>query len=166
MRVLHGISAIFIFTLLIVGSYMVDLPISPEKTQIYNMHKSFGLIALLIFTIRIIVRCYSHLPTLPDGIKSFEVKLSKIVTFMLYSCMIIMPLSGYIMNSAGSHDINFINSGHIVPNLIDPDPAIGSFAWHTHGYTAFIFELIIALHIVGAIKHLLVERINVFKRMI
>ena len=45
---LHWLMAILIFGLLALGFYMHDLPLSPQKLQLYSWHKWAGVTAFLL----------------------------------------------------------------------------------------------------------------------
>ena len=154
-----------IISLLIVGNYMTTLPGGDEKLQIYTMHKSFGMIILGLVLIRLIVRLRSAVPNLPEGIKPFDAKLSSIAVFLLYCGMLMMPLSGYVMSMAGNRGINFLGMFQL-PNLIGTHPNLATLAWQAHGIIGASLATLILLHIVGSLKHLVVDKINIFKRMI
>jgi len=166
MRIMHWMVSVMIIILLCAGTYMVSLPSGPEQLQIFTMHKSFGLIAFMLILIRIAARLSSPVPPLPTTINLAERKLASSTSGLLYACMLLMPLSGYAMSMSAGYGINFLNTGHMVPDLIGPNTAIYPIAKETHAIVAAVLTSLIALHIIGAIKHLLVEKVNLFKRMI
>ena len=49
LRVLHWLTAVTIMGLLVIGFYMADIdPDAPNKYELYPLHKSFGMLALLL----------------------------------------------------------------------------------------------------------------------
>lgn len=166
MRIMHWTVSVMIITLLCVGTYMTDLPYGDEKLQIYTMHKSFGLITFILILIRIAARLSSDVPALPSAIKPMEAKIASWTVALFYLCMVLMPLSGYIMSMAGGRGINFLGTGHMVPDLIGIYPDFANIAGRAHGVVAVVLTSLIALHIIGAIKHLVIDKMNLFKRMI
>lgn len=166
MRIMHWLVSGLIITLLSVGTYMKGLPMSEEKWQIYNMHKSFGLITLAFIVLRVVIRINSKIPAIPVAIPALQANVARFVQFMLYVSILIMPISGYVMAMASGHGINFMNSGHMVINIIAEDLQLASLAQKTHEIVAISLAILLSLHIAGSIKHLLWEKINLFKRMI
>ena len=51
-KTLHWLMAILLFGLLALGFYMHDLPLSPEKLQLYSWHKWAGVTAFLLVAFR------------------------------------------------------------------------------------------------------------------
>lgn len=50
---IHWITALLICGLLFVGFYMVDMAYSEDKLALYALHKSFGLLVLLMVFVRV-----------------------------------------------------------------------------------------------------------------
>lgn len=159
-KLFHWIMALLIIGLLYVGLYMSDLPDSPDKFVLYGLHKSFGIIALGLVTLRIIWRLATVTPNLPDTLL-----LSKLSAPVLYLAMLTMPISGIIMSQAGGHPISIFNT-FMVPPFIDTNPDLGKLAWQIHGYAGKVFIALICLHILAALYHQLILKNNLLGRMI
>ena len=74
LRTLHWTMALIIIAMIFSGWYMVSLDpkIASNKYIIYNIHKSFGVIIILLLLARIITRLSTTIPALPIGIKNIE----------------------------------------------------------------------------------------------
>ncbi|MEM1161453.1 MAG: cytochrome b/b6 domain-containing protein, partial [Pseudomonadota bacterium] len=96
--------------------------------------------------------------------------------FSLYLLMFALPLSGWLMSSAspfndeGAYPIQIKN---MVFGLFEmPDPfqpgseELSKFFGAVHFYTGLGLTLILGAHIAGALKHAIVERDGVMRRMI
>jgi len=55
-KALHWLMAALLFGLLGIGFYMHDLPLSPEKLQLYSWHKWAGVTAFLLVAFRLFWR--------------------------------------------------------------------------------------------------------------
>ena len=64
-KALHWLMAILLFGLLALGFYMHDLPLSPEKLQLYSWHKWAGVSAFLLVLVRLGWRVKHIPPALP-----------------------------------------------------------------------------------------------------
>lgn len=159
-RLFHWVVALVIIGMLYVGLQMVDMPDSPDKFALYGLHKSFGIIALSLITLRLIWRLATLTPDLPD--RMFVSRLSAPV---LYLAMITMPLSGIVMSQAGGHPIS-VFGWFTVPTFIEKNEALGKLAWQLHGLAGKIFIGLICLHILAALYHQLVLKNNLLGRMI
>ncbi|MBV2234037.1 MAG: cytochrome b/b6 domain-containing protein, partial [Sterolibacterium sp.] len=62
---IHWLMALAIFVIVPLGAYMHDLPLSPDKLQLYSYHKSLGACILLLLIIRLIWRVMHQPPALP-----------------------------------------------------------------------------------------------------
>lgn len=62
---LHWLMAFLIIGLLILGLYMVELPISLQKLKLYGWHKEYGLLVLFLFFLRLSWRILNTTPELP-----------------------------------------------------------------------------------------------------
>ncbi len=165
LRIIHWLMAIIIISLLISGFTKGYLP-KEFKGDFYFYHKSFGMIALFLIFLRIIVKSktYKIDPKLPEQLGKSNIIMAKIGWFFLYLFMILMPLSGYIATDAGDYSLSIF--GWQFPDLIEKNKPLGRFAWETHETLPWFFVAIISLHILGSLKHYFLDKINLFKRMI
>lgn len=164
MRILHWVMAAIMLTLLGVGLWMTSLPNDyPGKYDIYALHKSFGVVALILIVTRLIVRFNTKIPKLPSAINKWEARLSDIVLVLLYICMVLQPLSGYVMSDLTGHKVAFFSLS--IPLIFPKDQQLGMLFVKLHTIIGYGLIALFVLHLAGAIKHLLVERINLFRRM-
>lgn len=143
---------------------MSDLPTDyPDKFYYYGMHKSFGLVALLFVIFRLSVRMRAAVPKLPAKISNRDANIAALTVGLLYFAMLAMPLSGFLMSDFGDYTVSFF--GVELPGFFDKNLQMSGFFRSSHGYIAYALIVVISLHVLGSIKHLLVEKVNIFKRM-
>jgi cytochrome b561 len=53
-KLFHWLIAIAIISLITVGFIMSDMPPSPDKYELYGMHKASGVIVLMLVTLRVL----------------------------------------------------------------------------------------------------------------
>ena len=165
---LHWLLALLILCLMTVGFTMTDLPKGPDSPRgmVFNWHKTFGMIAGLLILYRYWWRSKNPPPILPPEVPQWEVRLANVSHRLLYACMFIMPISGYL----GS---NFHPKGYGVKlfNAIElpawgwPSEELYAIFNTTHKTVAVALAALITLHIVAAFKHL-VSGSDVFRRMV
>lgn len=160
----HWSIALLILGLIVVGLYMESLPSSPDKYEIYGLHKSFGLMVLWLAGLRIIWRSFNKQPTPHATHKTWERTLSKIIHFFLYVAMIGMPLTGWLMSSAGGHGVSFF--GLDMPALMNKDADFGKLMNNTHRLLSYALIGAVLLHAAGALKHHFIDRDNTLIRMV
>jgi cytochrome b561 len=164
MRIAHWLLAVLIIGALTVGFIMTDMDATnPLKRELYGMHKSFGMLILALVTIRFGIRLVSKIPPYPKELKRRDILLSHAVVVLLYCLMFIMPVSGYIMSTAGGYGVKFF--GISVPSLISKDLALSNFARLLHNYAGYIFATAIILHLLGTLKHYFIEKVNLLERL-
>jgi cytochrome b561 len=172
-KALHWLMALIIITLIAVGIYMADLPRDTQEQKEYafqfiSLHKSFGVLALVLIIVRLLWLRLSPAPTLPDAFAGGERKLIKGLQGLLYLLMILLPLSGYLMSNAGGYPIHFFGFGEL-PALIGKSKEFGEFAHEAHELMGFGMLLVVVLHAVGALKHRLKDKggeTDILKRML
>jgi len=72
LRLVHWLMAI-------AGWYMTGLaPEDESRPDFYHFHKSFGVLLLFLFIVRILLRIFTKIPALPETIRPVEKKLSHI----------------------------------------------------------------------------------------
>src|SRR5689334_24520793 len=120
MRVLHWLIALLIVGQIAMGLIMtrLDDAVPAKYQQLYPLHKSFGLLALLLIAIRLVVRFRHVLPALPNGLAVWEKYGAKIGHAALYVLMFAVPVFGYCMSSTytQSDGVNFF--GAMLPELL------------------------------------------------
>jgi cytochrome b561 len=132
-----------------------------------TLHKAVGLAILALALLRLGWRLGHRAPSLPDAIPRWERRLAGTVHFGLYGLMIAVPLAGWLFVSMApsSRPIDW-RGGEGVPELPLGTDDSAAFVWHeAHELTGFAFIALIALHLVGALRHLLVSRSGLVDRM-
>jgi cytochrome b561 len=152
-RILHWLMAVIIISLLAVGIYMTNfLPKdAANRMEIYNLHKSFGVLALILIAVRIINRAVFTAPALPETINRFEQKLAHLVHILLYVLMIVVPVSGYLMSNSFGYPVKLFSIE--MPFLIEQNFELGKIFHEIHEIAPYVLIAILVLHISGAVKH-------------
>ncbi|GJL85550.1 MAG: cytochrome b561 [Micavibrio sp.] len=163
-RGFHWTSALIVLALLSLGFYMAGLEYSPFKLQLYFWHKSFGILVLMLVTLRFCWRIYTEAPEPLASHKQWEKALSHIVHVLLYLGLITMPLSGWFMSSAGDFAASFFGLFDM-PDLVSKDEALFKFLRQVHTWGAYALIVAIGLHALGAIKHHLIDKDDTLTRM-
>lgn len=157
MRLLHWLMAFTILGIIASGWYMASLSKEVSyKYDIYPWHKSFGILVLLLVAIRIIVRLFSKVPELPKELPNHEKVLARLTHYSLYALMILVPLSGLTMSDAGGHDLFLF--GIPLPEFMEDNKELAGTLHTIHSYIPYAFLAVIALHIVGALKHRFMDK--------
>ncbi|MCC7304690.1 MAG: cytochrome b/b6 domain-containing protein [Alphaproteobacteria bacterium] len=159
----HWIMAILILMMLAMGFKMVQIPPGPDKLWVVMLHKSLGLLILMLACGRLLWRLASPRPDPTPTLKWWEDSLARIVHALLYVAFFAMPLSGWVMSSAGRYPVLFF--GIEMPRIAPQSRAIMEIAREIHDTAAFVLIGLLALHFAGALKHHFIDRDATLKRM-
>lgn len=162
---IHWIMAGLMIFLLFLGISMMEIDPSPAKWQAYGLHKALGILVLALVVIRILWKLTAGKPAPIDTHQKWERALSHLIHGLLYLGMIGMPLSGWVMSSAGGHPISFFGLFE-VPPLVEKNPEIGKIARSIHDIAGTAIILAILFHFAGAAKHHIMDKDNTLMRMI
>ena len=162
---LHWLLVALVFALYGLGWYMVELPKgTPPVAYFYNLHKSIGLVAAVPIVWLICWRATHLVPPLPASMPRWKVRASKANHLLFYVCLVVMTLSGFIESNFTKYGIKFF--GYQLPVLGWEDKTIYYLFNRIHVYTSYLFTALIAVHIMAALQHLLLEKDGVFQRML
>jgi cytochrome b561 len=147
-KILHWIIAILIISLWCAGFSFDYLPKTPFKTYIVNTHKTIGVIVFFMVLIRVFIRI-SH------PVKSFQLPktiqlMGKLTHIILYTLIIFMPLSGWVMSTASQRMPNWF------PLFVPGVPSSKSLAqsmYTLHGYLAYTIAFFVLMHIGATLFH-------------
>lgn len=166
-RALHWLMALLIITLGLVGLYMADLPNSPQKVKIYALHKSFGLTVLALLLLRVAWRMADRRPE-DVPMPRWQALAARGVHVLLYVLMLVLPLSGWLYNSASGPLFKVKWFGlFTVPSLTDgADAQLKAMAHAVHEYGFYLLVLLLLAHVGGALKHHFIDRDATLARML
>lgn len=167
-RVIHWLMATIILFLLGLGIYMTKIlpKDSPNHLQVYELHKSFGVLVIALIVIRIINRFIKKAPPLPDTMPKYEQILAHLGHFGLYVLMIAVPLSGFLMSNSFGFAVKFF--GIELPLLLESNFDHGKIFAEAHELSAYALLGLMLAHVAAVIKHRFFDKPenDVLKRMI
>lgn len=124
---------------------------SENRMMIYSLHKSFGVVALILLSFRIINKFINKPPTLPQTMRKLEQNASHLGHILLYLLMFLVPISGYIMSNSYGHPVKLF--GLELPFLVEKDFNIGSIFSNAHFYFGYGLLIMVLIHIAAVVKH-------------
>lgn len=166
---LHWIVAILVLANLGLGYWADDLPRSPEKGYWFYWHKTIGLTVLWLVALRLLWRLTSLVPPLPPSTPAWQRIAAAGSHFLLYLALFAMPISGWIIHSAADSELALYGL-LAVPDLVAASgqqaERIGDIAGAVHYYLFITLAVLIGIHVLGALKHAIVDGDDVLKRML
>ena len=164
-KALHWLMAALLFGLLGIGFYMHDLPLSPEKLQLYSWHKWAGVTAFLLVAFRLFWRLAHRPPALPASMPKRMQFAAHAGHLLLYVLMIAIPLSGWLMSSAKGFQTVYFGVLPL-PDLVGKDKELGDLLKEAHEALNFGLLVLVGLHVAGALKHHLIDKDATLRRML
>jgi len=165
-RVFHWLSVIFILGLLTLGLWMRSLDYYHEYYhQAPQLHKSLGMLFTLIFIGRLLSRLYTAPPAQLSSHKAWEITLARFIHKLLYFCVALSLVSGYLLASADNRPISVFELFN-APIFFTPFKQQENWAGVLHEWGAYLLIGLISLHIMGTLKHQFIDKDNTLKRIL
>ena len=164
---LHWLGAVLILELLVHGWMMLHGGFSAATTfDLFQWHKSLGFVALAVTLARLVARAFSAPPPPLDS-PLWERRLAVCVQALLYLVTLVAILSGWLAVSTALLPIPTRFFGlFVVPNIAAPDASLFAATALAHWLAALTIAGLVALHVAGALKHAMVDRDGVFRRIL
>lgn len=162
---LHWLMALLIIGLIPLGLYMEDLPLSPQKLQLYSWHKWAGVTVFVLLLVRVASRIAFPPPPLPWHMSRRQQRLAHAGHLALYLLMLAIPVSGWLMSSAKG--VPTVWFGVLpLPDLIGKDKALGAQLADLHALLSWTLVALLAAHVGAALKHHFIDRDDILVRML
>lgn len=169
--ILHWLIAILLIAQIAGGLYAADLPREQLdlKRELFQLHKSFGIVILLLTLVRIGWRFAYKAPPLPAAIPGWEKLAARVAHVGFYVLLLAIPLTGWAHVSTSPRVVPTVLFG-VIPwpdfPFLSRGKEITEFFEEAHEIGAKLAILLIVLHIGGALKHQFVNRDEVLARML
>lgn len=127
-------------------------------------HKSVGITILALAIMRLIWRKKNAPPALPISVPSWQTTASQISHWSLYVLIIALPITGWLMSSASAYSVSWFNLVQL-PDFVPPNPELKETFEAIHETLAKILFMIASVHILAAIKHAVIDKDGVLRRI-
>ncbi len=162
---LHWIIAIGMIDMLAFGLYIEYLPKGLEKGALMLTHKSFSIIILVLASARILWRIINKFPKPLSVLPNWQEKLAKFIHWFLIIGTVMMPISGIIMTLGGGRSLNLFGL-KLIAGSEEKIEALSQAGHIMHGLGSKLIILFLILHIIGAIKHQVMDKDGTLSRMV
>ncbi|ASL43514.1 hypothetical protein bAD24_I08485 [Burkholderia sp. AD24] len=162
----HWLIALLIVCGFALGWVMTDIPgFTPTKLRYFSWHKWIGVTVFALAVLRILWRATHAAPPMPRRMPTWQRGAANLVHLLLYVLMIAIPASGYLYSSAANVPVVYL--GLIpLPRLIAPDPHLKELLKTIHITLNYTLLVLVALHVVAALKHQWLDRDGLLSRML
>ncbi len=157
---LHWMLAALIAFQIGIGWRMEELSLDQGLFSVTQLHKSIGIVILLLSILRLVVRYFKPKPVGFDDQK-WARNLSNIVHIILYIFMIGAPITGWFIVSTSQLNIDtYIFDTLFWPHIPGLETlSVGMRMWlheiskNAHEVLAWMGIVLIVLHVIGALRH-------------
>lgn len=160
---LHWLLALAIVLTFIVGLQMTDMALSVKRLQLFNWHKWAGICILVLSTLRLLWRLL-HKPPPDLPMPALQKRLAHGVHMALYGLFFAVPLVGWAYSSAAGFQVVLFGVLPL-PDWVSADKALAATLKAWHGWLAKGMAALVLLHVAGAIKHHVIDRDGLLRRM-
>jgi cytochrome b561 len=165
-KALHWIGALIILLLLGHGWWMTHLAPRPDRLAHYAGHSALGYDFLVLLLLRLLWRWLNPVPALPADLKLWERAAAHIGHISLYVLMLVVSVTGWMVASTFRVPITKDLFGINWPTLITGvDRSVRQWIEGSHMILAYLLAAVVAVHIVGALRHHFVKRNDILRRM-
>lgn len=155
-RTLHWTIAVLILANLASGLLHVAIPV----------HKAIGLTVLVLSLARLALRRTWKAPPYPASMSRAEVGAAHGVHAVLYLFMIAMPLTGWIIASAGKYPLTWFGLFAWPKLAVVKGSAVEGIGHQFHEFGGWLLLALVAGHIAAALRHHFVLKDRVLRRML
>ncbi|KRW93182.1 cytochrome b/b6 domain-containing protein [Paracoccus sp. MKU1] len=170
-RMFHWTVAVLILAAIAIGLYADNLPEGGEAQlqaifAAYSVHKTVGMAALILVAARLLWTLAQPKPRPLHPERRLENFAAEVVHWALWIGMIVLPLSGWLLHSAAPGGFARIlwPFGQRLP-FVPEDLALSERFATFHEVGWWLLAGLIALHVVGALKHAIIDRDGAMSRM-
>lgn len=135
----------------------------PVTNAIYEYHKTLGLLTFALLLVRGPLALLYGKPRYNPPITVFERVASITVHALLYAALFLMPIFGWLATDISDYPVEFFNWN--LPQFFTKNKELGEFLYDMHRAIGWILAALVALHIAAALKHWLINRDGVMRRM-
>ena len=159
-KLFHSLVALLMIATLIIGWQLED------NEGLMGLHKSLGVAVFVLAVLRVVnrIRTKDAVPGSVNAVGSMQYLAEKTVHGLLYVVMLGVPFMGWLTSNAFGYPASFFGLFNL-PTLIGKNIDLAEQLGGLHGLGADAFVVLLVLHVLGAIVHLVVNKENVFKRM-
>ncbi len=162
-RLIHGLMAVMVVAMLFIGIGMVST-VQPQFLTLISIHKPLGIAILAIALLRLGVRLRRGAPPLPADLSWWQAAGAKASHVALYALMIVMPVVGWSMLSAGGYPVVLYGPTRL-PRIMPRDASMYAVLRSLHASLAYGFFAAILMHVAAALFHGLIRRDGVLRSM-
>jgi len=161
----HWVVAIAVLAAIPVALAMVRVDQGPLQNRLYDLHRSLGVLVLILMAVRLLWRVYRPAPDLVPGLPDWQVAAARISHWTLYGVLLAMPVLGWAGTSAFGAPITVFGLFEW-PALLEKDQQLAGILLGLHRWFGFALVGLLALHVGAALHHHFIRKDETLRRML
>jgi len=161
----HWLIALLVIGMLLIGASL-DLFPQDIKSNVVQLHKATGLTVCALMLLRLFWRFINPRPLFPETMAHWQLIAAKWSHVLLYTLIIAMPISGFIMSTAGGHVTSYFGLVALKAPGIPENEALKDIANEIHTLLGWSIFILLLIHISAAMKHHFWDKDNVYINML
>ncbi len=162
---LHWLVAAAVLTAVPIGLVLPFTQPGPVQDALFNAHKAFGVLILILMIARIANRFIVGAPAPEPTIQRWQRAVSSAVHGLLYVLLIVQPVIGLWANAAFGATVPFFGLFDIPP-FVERNAELADRLFAVHRTMGIVIAALALLHIGAALQHFVIERDGVLQRML
>lgn len=138
----------------------------PMRGTIMGYHKAWGMTILALTLGRLTWRLTHPVPPMPAHYAAWERALARTVHVIFYVLLIGLPLGGWLASSLAERPVDFFGLFTIPSLPVGKDEGLAKQIFEFHESGAKFLLILAGLHLLGVVKHLVVDRDGELFRML
>ena len=164
-RFLHWLTVILVLVAWTLGTFGDDLPKGAARDTGLFVHISAGLLILMALVVRLAWRVTHGEPEPDAGMPPWQTTSARIVHWLLYALLFVLPVLGWI--NASWRGMPIVMFGLELPQLVATRAAGWDWTGDVHALLAnYLLLTLVGLHVLAALYHYFIRRDGVLQRML
>jgi cytochrome b561 len=164
-KLLHWLTALAIFCVVPLGLAMTLANPGPEQNRLYDLHRSFGAVVLMLTALRLLWRLYAPAPPMVPGLPPWQERAARYTHYALYVLLFAVPLLGWTGTSAFGAQIVVFDL-FTLPALVEKNRELAEILLPTHVIMALTLCFLLIGHIGAALYHHFIRKDETLRRML
>jgi len=141
---------------------------SPYNIQLILLHKSFGIIIFVCISLMIITHFIGQRPPYENNGNNdyYQNLLAKLVHFLLYACLFIMPIAGVFMTLLSGRPLSFFGYPIVPAHWMATNKPLAGMIDKAHVMSSYLVLALVGIHMVAALYHHFIRKDKVLIRML
>lgn len=164
---LHWLGALSIIAMLVIGlraDFAGDAGDRATRSEWMGLHLSLGVTVWLILLARVVFHFVQRQPDPPPQAPALSFVAAATHNLLLLA-IVLLIVSGPLAVFSGGRDIDVWGLFSLATPFAERNEFVHDLAEKLHAAGRYMLYVLLPLHILGALKHLIVDRDGVFKRI-